>query len=268
MPLKTLAEHLLSTEQMAKMSFFYTSRWMRQIYAPEKSAGESLSCHTPLFFHGLGFSVKAEWQDIPLCRQLLSSADELSTLPPEEFEEAMWSVSGKAISARAAELYPRSRGMITPASWNCGSLKYDPPTEDEPKRVAFHIYNTVSPNSFFANPDYLILCFLLLMKEAELRYGADTLFCSTWLNDRPRWLAYFPEEWQNNLSPRNFDRLTGMTVGDWGSIYDARGCLNAKYVAMVREQGKLPFAPRKSHCSFAAMREHLEKLPAAQNLFR
>lgn len=158
--------------------------------------------------------------------------------------------------------------MITPPTWNCGSLKYDPPTAENPKRVSLHIYNTISPNSFFENPDYLILCFLLLMKEAELRYGADTLFCSSWLNDRPRWLEYFPEERQENLSPRNVDRLTGMTVGDWGSIYDARGCLNARYVAMVRDSGKLPFVPRRSHCSFAAMRKHLAKISGKMDLFR
>lgn len=260
MQLKTLEEHIASTGEMAKMAFYYTARWMKRLYAPEKSMGESLCCHTPLFFHGLGFPAKEEWQKNELCLKLLASAEEFSALVPDEFESAMWRANGDAINARAAEIYPRSRGMITPAGWNCGSLKYDPPSPETPKRISFHIYNTVSPRSFFQDPEYLILCFQLMMKESELRYGADTLFCSSWLNDRPRWLAYFPEEWQKNLSPRNFDRLTGMTVGDWGSIYDPRGCLNSVYVTMVRETGKLPFCPRKSFCSFAAMRAHLEQL--------
>ena len=260
MQLKTLEEHVNATEEMARMAFYYTARWMKKVYAPQKSPGESLSCHTPLFFHGLGFPVKDEWNKIGICRRILDAAEQFADLAPEEFEAAMWEATGKDIGARAAEIYPRSRGMITPAGWNCGSLKYDPPTPDKPKQISLHIYNTVSPHSFFEYPDYLISCFLLVMREAELRYGADTLFCSSWLNDHLRWLEYFPAEWQENLSPRNFDRLTGMTVGDWGAIYDARGCLKAKYVAMVRESGKLPFCPRRSHCSFEAMRAHLAEL--------
>ncbi len=267
MHLKTLEEHIESTAEMAKMAFYYTSRWMKQVYAPEKTLQESLSCHTPLFFHGLGFPVKDEWQNIELCLKIFDAAEKFADKTPEEFENAMWQACKDGIIERATELYPRSRGMITPPSWNCGSLKYDPPTAEAPKQVSMHIYNTVSPHSFFENPHYLILCFLLLMKEAEVRYNADTLFCSSWLNDRPRWLAYFPEEWQENLSPRNFDRLTGMTVGDWGSIYDARGCLNTKHIALVRETGKLPYCPRKSHCSFKAMREHLAKLDRKINLY-
>ena len=267
MYLKTLEEHIFSTEQMAKMAFFYAARWMTRVYAPEKSMGENLSCHTPLFFHGLGFTVKEEWSKIELAGKLLEDAAKFADSTPDEFENIMWQNNKAAITARAAELYPRSRGMGTPPGWNCGSLKYDPPNAENPRRVSFHIYNTVSPHSFFRHPDYLILCFLLLMREAELRYGADTLFCSSWLNDHPRWLEFFPGEWQENLSPRDPDRLTGMTVGDWGSIYDARGCMNEKHLTMVRESGRLPYSPRKSFCSFQAMRRHLAQLNKKMDIY-
>ena len=76
-----------------------------------------------------------------------------------------------------------------------------------------------------------------------------------------------PGEWQENLSPRDPDRLTGMTVGDWGSIYDARGCMNEKHLTMVRESGKLPYSPRKSFCSFQAMRRHLAQLNKKMDIY-
>ena len=104
------------------------------------------------------------------------------------------------------------------------------------------------------------MCFKLLMKETELRYGADTLTTTTWLNDRPRWLAFFPEEWQQNLSPRDEKRIPGVTVGDWGPIINARGCINPKWEALIRETGHLPYCVRTGFCSYTAMRRHLDEL--------
>ena len=117
MHLKTLEEHIESTAEMAKMAFYYTARWMKQIYAPEKTLQESLSCHTPLFFHGLGFTVKDEWQNIELCRKIFDAAEKFADLAPGEFENAMWQTCKDGIIERASEIYPRSRGMITPPMW-------------------------------------------------------------------------------------------------------------------------------------------------------
>lgn len=258
--LKTMEEHILSIEKMARLSFFYASRWLKGELAPEKSLRECLSNHTPLLFHGLIHYEKEEWPRIPVCRLIMESADQLAHLTPDEFEEAMWERCGSAISDRARETFPRSRGIGTPPSWNCGTLKYDPPRPDTPRTCDFHIYNTVAPHSIFEDTEYLVLCFRLLMKETELRYGAHTLRCSTWLNDRPRWLSFFPEEWQRNLSPRDPDRIPGVTVGDWGPIIDARGCINPKWDNFIRENGRLPYCQRSSSCSYAAMRAHLASL--------
>ena len=258
--LKTLEEHILSIETMARLCFFYASRWLKGEFAPEKSMSECVSKHTPLLFHGLIHYDMEKWQEIPLCRLIMETADKLAPLPPDLFEEEMWALCGKEINARAEETYPDSRGVGTPPSWNCGTLKYDPPRAETPRTCAFHIYNTVSPHSIFEDPEYLILCFKLLMKETELRYGADTLTTTTWLNDRPRWLAFFPEEWQQNLSPRDEKRIPGVTVGDWGPIINARGCINPKWEALIRETGHLPYCVRTGFCSYTAMRRHLDEL--------
>lgn len=258
--LKSLEEHLFSIETMARLSFFYAARWLKMEFAPEKSMSDCLSCHTPLLFHGLICYDREKWQEHPACRLIMDEADKLADLAPDRFENAMWEKCGAAIRQRAEETYSDSRGIGTPPSWNCGSLKYDPPRPETPNVCAFHIYNTVPPHSIFEDTEYLVCCFRLLMKETELRYGADTLTTSTWLNDRSRWLKFFPDEWQQNLSPRDTGRLPGVTVGDWGFIIDARGCINPKWDLYIRENGRFPFYQRKSHCSYTAMRQHLDTL--------
>ena len=263
--LKSMEEHLQSIEDMARFAFFYAAEYLKP-RLPEKSLFEAIGDHTILLFHGLEFREKDKFDEIGLCRLLKEAADRFLEYSAADFEEAMWEHCKNALRERAVELYGKSRGIGTPASWNCGSLKYDLPAPDAPKLCRFHIYNTVAPNSLFADPEYLKLCFLLLMKECELRFNADTLITSTWLNEEPRWLKFFPEEFISSLTPAHPERLPGMTVGSWGFLYNARGCMNMKYIRQIRATGILPFRSRTGSCSFAAMRRHLAGLDFTQNL--
>ena len=258
--IKSLAEHIASIEEMAKFSFFYASRYLRSM-VPEKSLAEALFDHTPLLFHGLNYREKESFAEIALCRMLGDGCERFDGFSPAEFEQEMWALCGEKIRLRAAELYETSRGVAVPPGWNCGSLKYDIPSAENPRLCRFHIYSTISPAPFFGDPEYLILCFKLMMKECELRFNADTLITSTWLNERPRWLAFFPEEFRNSFAPRKVDYVPNRTVGSWGFLYDRRGCMNMKYIRQIRENGILPFFPRTGSCSFEAMRRHLDALP-------
>lgn len=258
--LKTLEEHIQSVEELARFSFFYAAKYLKNGLAPEEPLWDSICNHTMLMFHGLEFRNKEEFPQIALCELMRTASVEFSGMAPEDFEVAMWERCGRGISERAGELYGKSRGVWIPPGWNCGSLKYDVPSAEEPELCRFHIYNTVSPNSLFADKEYLILCFKLLMKECELRFNANTLVTSTWLNDRPRWLEFFPEEFRDSLTPRHPEKAPGPTVGSWGFLYDARGCMNQKYIRQIRENGQRPFLARTGRCSFEAMRRHLETL--------
>ena len=72
---------------------------------------------------------------------------------------------------------------------------------------------------FMTTPLHLPVCFMELMDRGEKEYGYDTLTTGTWLNDTPRWLAMFPEEWINNLS--------GSDDGfGWHFVVTARGTFN------------------------------------------
>jgi hypothetical protein len=96
------------------------------------------------------------------------------------------------------------------------------------------------------------------MDKSEAEYGYNVLYTVTWLNDTPRWLALFPEEWQNNLSSGSAN--IGWHFGYWGQLVTARGTFNEKAGRFLRDNLELKYKLRSSHCSFKSMREHLSKL--------
>ena len=201
--LKTLEEHCKYVEGFARVSFFFARKWLAPKF-PEKKIAELILDHTPLLYHGLNY-LPSVWSEDSECRKILTRADNLAELAPGEFEETMWNEI-RDLAAKRAELnYPNAVGVKAPASWNCGSLKYDPPSghpDQDPKLVSFHIANAVGPKSIFDDPDYLPHCFLLLMKEAEIRFGCHTLATASWLNEKTAFLDCFPQEWRDNMSPR------------------------------------------------------------------
>ena len=259
--LKTLEEHCKYVEGFARVSFFFARKWLMPKF-PEKKPGELIRDHTPLLYHGLNYPPAAQSEN-PECQKILSRADDLAGLEPEEFEETMWNEI-RDLAAKRAELnYPNAVGVKAPASWNCGSLKYDPPFEHpnlDPGQVTFHIANAVGPKSIFDDPDYLPHCFLLLMKEAQFRFGCHTLFTSTWLNERQAFLNCFPQEWRRNMSPRPEEHpVPRWHFGWWGQLVTGRGTINPKAEKFVRENGYLKYCCLASHCSFENMRKHLRE---------
>ena len=145
-----------------------------------------------------------------------------------------------------------------PPDWNVRSLKYDPPDPKgklQPNWCCFHIANALAPRSIYSDPRHLPECFLELMERSAAEHGYDTLYTGSWLNDHPRWLELFPEEWRLNLSPGK-DR-TGWSFGNWGQLVTARGTFNLKAGAYARAHVALKYKSRSAHCSFTAMREHL-----------
>ena len=257
--LKTLEEHRKYVEGFARVSFYYARKWLVPRF-PERTIGDLLRDHTPLLYHGLDYS-PAVWNDDPECQEILNRANRLAELPPDEFENTMWDEIKELAAKRADMSYPHAVGVAAPASWNCGSLKYDAPDGKLPEGwVTFHIANAVGPKSIFDDPDYLACCFLLLLKESEFRFGVNVLFTSTWLNDREAFVRFFPQEWQDNLSPRPEEKpVPRWHFGWWGQLVTGRGTINPKAEEFVRKNGFLKCAERASHCSFENMRRHLKE---------
>lgn len=260
---KTLAEHKEFVERLARVSFYFVARWLRERF-PDETLGILLREHTPLMYHALNYlDYETRWNN-PDCLWIMSKADESWRLPASEFEEAMWSEIKELAMERAEKFYPESVGVQVPPDYNAGSLKYDPPATTRPPNYCnFHIANAISPESIFDDPNYLPECFHLLMDKSEREYGFDTLVTGTWLNDNPRWLALFPCEWIDNMQPRS-DNI-GWTFGEWGQMVTARGTFNDKAGNRLRETGELKYKSRHSRCSFLAMRRHLSRLSSSRS---
>ncbi len=258
---KTLEEHRKYMEGFARVSFYFARKWLAPRF-PERPIGELLRDHTPLLYHGLDYS-PAVWQNEPECQEILNRANRLAELPPDEFENTMWDEIKELAAKRADMSYPHAVGVKAPMSWNCGCLKYDTPAEhpqQDPSMVTFHIANSVGPKSIFETSEYLAYCFLLLMEEAEIRFGCHTLTTSTWLNEKKAFTAYFPQEWRDNMTPRTEEKpVPRWHFGWWGQLVTGRGTINPKAEEFVRKNGFLKCAERASHCSFENMRRHLKE---------
>lgn len=259
--MKTPEEHFLYFKGFARISFCFVRKFLMPKF-PEESAGALLK-RTPIFHPCLNLRDTSTWQDNPVCIALRREADRCAAMEPEEFEETLWNYIRPEIERCAEITYDNATGIMVPPSWNCGSLKFDPPRmhpNTQPGWIHFHISNGVAPHSIFEDPEYLPLCFELLMRQTELKYGSHTLYTGSWLNDRAEWLAYFPQEWLDNRSPREEKPVPDWHFGWWGQLVNARGMINAKAEQFVRENGFLRYACRSSHCSFAALRAHLAGL--------
>lgn len=256
---KTLEEHIAFAEQFARVSFYFARKWLT-VQCPGIPVSQLIKDRTPLLYHILELPMEA-WDTDPAGLAILARADLLSHLSPEEFEEELLSFAAPFIREAAVRTYPNVIGVTAPAFWNCCSLKYDPPKAELPADwVVFHINNSIGPKSIFDVPDYLPHCFLLLMKEAEIRFGSNTLYTSTWLNGREDFLQYFPQEWRDNLTPSiPIPQIPQWHFGFWGQLITGKGTINPKTEAFLRENGTMKYPCYSSHCSFENMRRHLKE---------
>lgn len=183
------------------------------------------------------------------------------------FEDAAWSVFRPVVEARVERDFLESDGLD---DYQCGSLRYhDLPRllgyrvmsglsylrHGRGRTVFFHIGNPISPRSIFADRAYLPQCFFQLMRETRRRFRAGALTTTTWLNSYPRWLDLFPPQWQENMSPATDE--VDWSQSSWGQFITARGTLNYKHAAILRQTARLPFPSRSSWCSFSQMESHL-----------
>lgn len=193
-------------------------------------------------------------EDGHACRRFPDEAEEFLKQADLDFERAAADFR-KELSAIIRRSYPASLAD-NPLFREGMSLRYQEPHPDLPSRwCVFHITNGIRPKSFLREDYYLAENFLTLMTEAEAEFGYDTLYTFTWLNSHPRFLRFFPEEWQRNLGEPHPGIFANM--GFLGQFLNAKGTLNRKTAEEYLSLGELPYPPRKSHCSFASMRKHL-----------
>lgn len=175
-----------------------------------------------------------------------SSGDDAARFEAEGFELLRDAVDGRA-----------ARDWIDVsfiAGYQCGSLQYEYGKLGK-DTVEVHIANARRPGSMFEDPEYLACCFMELMRVTEAKFGCRRLRVYSWLNSMPKWLEYFPESFRDSREPADTD--IRWHYGFWGQFITSRGLFNRRNAEMFRATGKMPFATRKSLCSFDAMRRHL-----------
>lgn len=174
----------------------------------------------------------------------------------ESFENEAMKASESILNKFIEITYGKSEKF---KSYQCGSLKFDPPREDKKNTVIIHIANACAPKSIFYESGYLEKCFIDLCNKVEKEYGVKYIETNTWLNSVPKWLKYFPEEWNINMS-EEFKNIE-WHFGFWGQFISASGTFNHKYGRILRKSGNFPFYPRKSFCSLENLRQcNLKKL--------
>ena len=197
---------------------------------------------------------------------LRNTPSEQQDFPPEAEEFLHWADRDWTVAAvKFRSILPRILAANHPGAMGHNpkfapgmSVRPDKPHPDLPRNwCIIHMWNAISPKSFLNEDKYFAGCLLRVMDESEKEYGYDTLYTFSWLNASPRYLYFFPQEWQNNLDEPNRD--IHANLGFLGQFITARGMLNKRTAEQYLATGELPFKPRRSHCSFAAARKHLQQ---------
>lgn len=168
-----------------------------------------------------------------------------------EFERKAFEIFQPALENRSRHPPPATHDF---SNFQAGCLRYHS-VQENPGTIALHIGNPLRPRSIFDDPLYLPRCLLSVLEQSAAEFGANKLHCGSWLNSHPRWLALFPLEWQDNLSPPDND--IRWHLGFWGQFINSRGGFHEKNAAAFRSTERMPFAFRTSNCSFQSLRKHL-----------
>jgi len=253
---KTLDEHRAYLHEIVRLKLFFMHDWLAR--HPDEAPVDVLRKRVDIYRKtdanpgALTPAVQAwdseAWQALeqPLLACYARRRDDIAA-----FEREGFAILRASIDARCERDFLDDSPL---KAYQCGSLRYNIYTEPT-EQVGFHIANAVRPRSIFDNPHYLPACFLVMMEQVEVKYGATEIMTGTWLNGHRKWLELFPREWLDNMEPPNED--VQWHYGFWGQFITARGTFNRKLGDFVRQHRRLYYYPRRSYVAIASMRRHL-----------
>lgn len=246
--MKALDEHLKFADEC--YSFVLEFAWDQHRRHPEVPRSEFITGQSLLNYLLRSGSDDAPVK-IPLADQIAALADQVKTRQEMEALRSAVMKHVERIYPATFEPHPKYKPSM--------SLRVTQPAPELPKDYCIiHMTNALQPESFLNKPLYLIRNFRDILAEAENCFGCKVLYTASWMNSLPRWLAFFPDEWRQNLS-EPYSEIHG-NMGFLGQFLNAAGNLNRPVVDYLLITGQLKYPFRKSHCSIAAMRNHLKKL--------
>ena len=258
---KTLDEHRDYLFSMVRLKLFFLARWQKS--HPEEEFTSILRDRVDIFrktdINPEAMTPVGSYFHLPQWQALEKRLYEIYQMVNGDeklFEEWGFDVIRPHVERRCERDFYDCSSI---SAYQCGFLRYNLTVNPaEPDTLVFHISNDRRPNSFFEDPEHIKACFTKLMDAGEKQFNATKICTGTWLNSVPKWLALFPQEWQEHLSPANKD--VRWHYGFWGQFLSARGTFNAKAGNYLRTTGELPYYPKTSWCTIQAMREHLKTL--------
>jgi len=262
--MKTLDEHRTYLYEIVHLKLWFLWHWLREHPDEpfEKVLRERVDIYRKLDLNPEGINPRTCHWDDPHWLELEARARQVYLAHREDdsaatFEEEAFAVFRPQIDARAPRDFTDRSAL---EDYTYGSIRFDLRGEAHPGFIDIHIANTVAPRSIFTDPAYLPDCLREVMRRAEASGGVEAMETFTWLNSVPGWLALFPAEWQEHLSPPDLEII--WHYGYWGQFITSRGAFHIRRAQQFRDTGVLPYPPRASWCSFASLQAHLDSLAA------
>ena len=258
---KSLEEHRAYLYDICRLKFFFMARWLKK--HPEEEFSAVLRNRVDIFrktdFNPEGLNPAGFYFDRPewlAFEARLQEVWEMVDKNEKLFEEWAFDLVKVHLDNRCERDYLDQSRL---AGYQCGFLRYNLQlTKERPDTLGFHIANNKQPDSCFDDIEYVKECFNKLLDAAEKEFRVSKIGTGTWLNNHPKWLVFFPDEWQKNMQAPNTD--VAWHYGFWGQFITSRGTFNAKAAAKVRATSELPCFPKYSCCTVKAMREHINAL--------
>ena len=97
----------------------------------------------------------------------------------------------------------------------------------------------------------------LLRDTRARRPEAQIVWCGSWLNSAPPFLALFPESWRESAK---VSRKSGVGMGHWGQFMDRTGRFHVRNGEHLRATGAFPYPSRSCHAPLDEIIAHLEAM--------
>lgn len=158
---------------------------------------------------------------------------------------------------RAWPWLPNTYGAAPTGNGEFGFFLYDirRPASGPPELI-LHMGNVFAPTSPFAHQPARKRELTALIEDALRREPRiETVRCNSWLNDHPRFLAFFPPSWENEaeVSP------VGYSYNWWGQFVDRAGGFHERNGGQFRRTGTWPYRALRRSCPVRELLDELQR---------
>ena len=131
--------------------------------------------------------------------------------------------------------------------------------DDGEDYIALHIANVYQPKSPLSEMRGAFRDTLLqLLRDTRARRPeVKIVWCGSWLNSAPPFLALFPESWRESAK---VSRKSGVGMGHWGQFMDRTGRFHVRNGEHLRATGAFPYPSRSCHAPLDEIIAHLEAM--------